>query len=82
MNERMREVVGVNEENQEFFSETKLFDAPLFKGILFPGMVYTVHACQHMYYPDIHLDKYLEYRVRSIKTSKMKSPIIPSPSET
>ena len=70
MNERMREVVGVNEENQEFFSETKLFDAPLFKGILFPGMEDTVHVCQHMYYPDIHLDKYLEYRVRSIKNEQ------------
>ena len=70
MNERMKEVVGVNEENQEYFYTTKLFDAPLFKGILFPGMVDTVHACQHMYYPDIHLDKYLEYRIRSIKNEQ------------
>ena len=70
MNERMKEVIGVNEENQEFFFETKLFDAPLFKGVLFPGMENTVHACQHMYYPDIHLDKYLEYRVRPVRNEQ------------
>ena len=66
MNERMKEVIGINEKNLEYFHKTKLFEAPLFKGLLSPGMKDTVHACQHMHYPDIHLDKYLEYRVRPV----------------
>ena len=62
----MMDIIGHDEENQKFFQETLLFEAPLFKGVLEPGMRETVHACQHMYYPDIHLDKYLEYRVRPV----------------
>ena len=66
MNERMNEIVGVNDENLKFFKDTILFEAPLFQGILFEGMREAVHACQHMYYPEIHLDKYLEYHVRPV----------------
>ena len=70
MNNKMKEVIGFNEENQQFFWETSLFDAPLFREILTPGMTNTVHACQHMYYPDIKLNKYLEYRVRPAFTEE------------
>ena len=66
LNERMKEVIGVTDDNQRFFQETLLFEAPLFRDVLFPGMRETVHACQHMYYPDINLDKYLEYRIRPV----------------
>ena len=66
MNEQMRKVVGVDDANLQFFYGTLLFDAPLFCDFLYPGMRETVHACQHMYYPDIHLNKYLEYRIRPI----------------
>lgn len=70
MNMRMREIVGANDENLQFFNETSLFEAPLFRDILYKGMREVVHACQHMYYPDIHLDKYLEYRVRPAFTAE------------
>lgn len=66
INQRMKQVIGINPENQKFFYETSLFDAPLFKNVLYYGMRDVVHACQHMYYPDINLDKYLEYRIRPI----------------
>ncbi len=66
INERMKEVIGFNEKNQQFFWETCLFDAPLFCDILYYGMCEVTHACQHMYYPEINLDKYLEYRVRPV----------------
>ena len=66
INEEMKKVIGVNEENLQFFYETILFEAPLFRDILYPGMRETIHACQHMYYPDILLDKYLEYRIRPV----------------
>ena len=66
MNEQMRNVIGASPENQKFFYETLLFDAPLFKDVLFPNMKEVTHACQHTYYPDINLDKYLEYRIRPV----------------
>ena len=66
MNARMRDIVGAQNPNQEFFNETLLWDAPLFRNILYKGMTEVVHACQHMHYPDIHLDKYLEYRLRPV----------------
>lgn len=66
MNEQMRKVTGTSPENQKFFYETRLFDAPLFKDILFPNMKEVTHACQHTHYPDINLDKYLEYRIRPV----------------
>lgn len=70
MNNKMKEVIGLNEENQKFFWETLLFDAPLFRDVLTPGMTHIVHACQHMYYPEISLDKYLEYRIRPVSTDE------------
>ncbi len=68
MNERMKQVVGFEEANQQFFYETPLFEAPLFKEVLVPGMTEPIHACQHMYYPEYGLDKYLEYRIRPAYT--------------
>ena len=68
MNERMKEIIGMTPENQKWFYETCLFDAPLFQEVLYPGMGETIHACQHMYYPDINLNKYLEYRIRPVLT--------------
>ena len=68
MNEQMKNVVGCNDENQQFFYETLLFEAPLFREVLTPGMREVMHACQHMYYPELGLDKYLEYRIRPVFT--------------
>ena len=70
MNDKMKELIGVNEANQKFFWETLLFDAPLFRDVLTPGMTHVVHACQHMYYPEMSLDKYLEYRIRPVSTDE------------
>lgn len=66
MNEKMKAVVGADETNQNYFYETLLFDAPLFRSVLYPGMREVTHACQHMYYPELGLDKYLEYRIRPV----------------
>lgn len=68
MNNRMHEIIGANEENVQFFKETSLFEAPLFRDFLRPGTAEVLHACQHMYYPDLHIDKYIEYRIRPVFT--------------
>ena len=66
LNERMKDVIGVNDENMRFFYDTLLFEAPLFVGVLEPGMRDVTHACQHMVYPELGLNKYLEYRIRPV----------------
>jgi len=66
LNDQMKQIIGVSEKNLEYFHQTRLFDAPLFAGVLHEGMTETVHACQHMVYPELGLDKYLEYRVRPV----------------
>ena len=70
MNDKMKELIGLDEANQQFFWDTSLFEAPLFRDVLTPGMTDVVHACQHMYYPDINLNKYLEYRIRPVFTEE------------
>ena len=66
MNEQMKAIIGANDENQQYFYDTTLFDAPLFRDVLQYGMTEVMHACQHMLYPGLGLDKYLEYRVRPV----------------
>jgi len=66
INERMKQIINENEETIDYFYTTNLFEAPLFVGVLMPGMTEVVHACQHMYYPEMGLDKFLEYRVRPV----------------
>ena len=66
LNEKMKNIIGASEENLQYFYDTTLFDAPLFRDVLQYGMTETVHACQHMLYPGLGLDKYLEYRVRPV----------------
>ena len=66
LNEQMKSVIGVNAENLQYFYDTTLFDAPLFRDVLQYGMTDVIHACQHMLYPGLGLDKYLEYRIRPV----------------
>ncbi|MBQ8158165.1 MAG: transporter substrate-binding domain-containing protein [Prevotella sp.] len=63
LNDNMRKICGFDEAGEDFFRKTSLFEAPMFKGDLDPYHPKHVHACQHMYYPDAGLDKYLEYRI-------------------
>lgn len=63
LNDKMRELCGINDEMLEYFKETNLFDAAMVKGILSKGTTENFHVCQHMYYPSLGLDKYAEMRV-------------------
>ena len=51
---------------ETFFRETNAFDIPLIKGVIDPTSHDNVHVCQHMYYPDYGVDKYIEVRLRNI----------------
>ena len=65
-NKKMRELCGINEGNMEFFSESNMFDIPLLASDYSRNNRETFHVCQHMLYPEINIDKYIEFRVRPI----------------
>ena len=64
INDKMRDLIGITKENETFFRQTSLFDLELIKGDFDPSTKEIFHACQHMYYPELDIDKYIEYRVR------------------
>ncbi len=70
MNQKMRELYGVNKENEEELISTSLFDFDLVRDDFTPGTKDTLYACQHMQYPKHGIDKYIEFRIRIIQDDK------------
>lgn len=66
LNENMKKLCGLDEENLKFFWTTNLFDTSTFKDDLDHELTVQFHTCSHMYFPAIGLDKYVEQRVRPI----------------
>ena len=66
VNDKMRQLCNFDETSERFFRETKMFDTEMIKGEFAPGSREQFHCCQHMYYPEIKLDKYIEIRIRPI----------------
>ena len=63
LNKNMRLLCGFDKEGEAFFRNTNMFEVPLFKDDLDPQNPHQVHACQHMYYNEAGLDKYIEFRI-------------------
>ncbi len=70
LNENMKILCEVNEENIEYFFSVSLMDMSLVKGLIVPGSFDVIHACQRMYYPEIGIDKFIEFRVRPTPDDK------------
>ena len=66
VNQNMRELCGFDEEGEKYFRQTRLFDAPNFRDELSPDRREQFYACQHMYFPELGINKYLEFRIRPI----------------
>ena len=66
VNDNMRQLCELDGKGFEFFSKTNLFAAGLLKGDLDPNSRDNFYVCQHMYYPDWNLDKYIEFKIRPI----------------
>ena len=64
LNENMKKLCGITEESVDFFRQQNLFDIDILQGDFDPGSNEAFHICQHMYYPEINIDKYIEFRVR------------------
>ena len=63
MNDKMKELCGVNDEMIGFFHQQNLFEVDYIKGDFNPNSTEDMHACQHMYYPQTGIDKYIEIRI-------------------
>ncbi|MBR1934092.1 MAG: transporter substrate-binding domain-containing protein [Prevotella sp.] len=63
LNENMRKLCGFDKAGEDLFRKTPMFDFPPFKDDFDPKSKDFLHACQHMYYPEAGLDKYLEFRI-------------------
>ena len=63
LNENMRKLCEFDEESETFFRQTRLFDAPLLKDQFLPASSQHFHVCQKMSYPDIGINKYIEFRI-------------------
>ena len=64
LNENMRQLCHFDEEGEQYFRKISIFEASMFYGDLKPGITEQFHACHRMYYPEVGLDSYLEFRVK------------------
>ena len=63
LNQNMKALCNFDALGEKYFRETNLFDSPMFKGDLDRHGREGFHACQHMNYPEMGIDKYIELRV-------------------
>ena len=63
LNRKMRELCLMTDESEHYFRSTSLFSFPNLKGIYLPGTREIMHVCQHLYDPQLCLDKYIEFRI-------------------
>lgn len=66
MNQRMRELLGLNKDNEEHFRKVSFFEDSFIKGVVDQGVLESIHVCGHMLYPDWGIDKYIETRTMPV----------------
>ena len=70
LNQKMRDLCAIDSIGEDYFRNTRLFDAPDFKDDLDPLSHDPFLVCQHMYYPELDIDRYLEVLVQSCFDAK------------
>ena len=63
VNSKMYELCEIKPESEPFFRSTKLFDFPNLKNVYLKGSREVMHVCQHLYEPQLALNKYIEFRI-------------------
>jgi signal transduction histidine kinase len=63
-NDSMRELCVFNDQMEAYFRKTCMFDAPALQNDFDRTSKHSFHVCQRMYYPEIGIDKYLDFRIR------------------
>ena len=66
LNQKMRELCGITEENEHLFRDSSLFDDPFVHSFFDVNSAQTYHVCGHLSYPDLGIDKYIESHIHPI----------------
>jgi len=66
VNKKMRQLCGFESVGGQYFRETNMFDTDMIKGVYERGSRDTFHVCNHMYYPAINIDKFIEIRIHPV----------------
>ena len=73
LNVNMKQLCGISEENPEnkrFWETVCMFDVPLFRNIYSPEDQNDLLVCQHMDYPQMGIDRYIEFYILPIFNSE------------
>ena len=70
LNDSMKDICGFNSDNQEastdaerYWRNLNMFDIPLFRNALSKDARDNLIVCQHMHYPEIGVNRYIEFHV-------------------
>ena len=66
LNDNMRQLCGMTEghpANKRFWETVCMFDVPLFRNIYSPNSRNDMLVCQHMEYPEMGIDHYIEFYI-------------------
>ena len=69
LNDNMRELCGISDDNPEakrFWETTCMFNIPLFRNVYSPDDHSDLLVCQHMEYPEMGIDRYIEFNILPI----------------
>ena len=70
LNDKMKKMAGFDKMGDAFFSNTSMFNIPLIGDDFNRDAKEPFHACQHMYYPKLNLDLYVEIVIRPVLNDK------------
>lgn len=68
LNDAMEELCGMtgNPENKRYWESVCMFDIPLFRNVYSPERRDELLVCQHMVYPELELDRYIEFHIKPL----------------
>ena len=66
LNDKMRQLLELTPEGEEYFRQTNLYDDEYAKSFIGQDSNEVFHICGRMQYPELGLDKYIESRVRPV----------------
>lgn len=72
LNQKMRDLCAIDTIGEEYFRNTRIFDTPDFKDNLDPLSHDPFLVCQHMCYPELNIDRYIEVLVQPTFDAKQQ----------
>ena len=70
LNDKMRQLCEFDDQGEQFFRETNMFEVPMFRDDYDTKSGEELHACQRMHYPDLNIDKHIELRIKPVINSE------------